>query len=240
MRARIHVGIDAERHRCRHAQSSTGDGIQRVEFCGRLALQAENSGAERQLTFRFRSCRPPENTTLAESPPAPITRASSPPETIDSRALARQEVQHREIRVRLHRVADEVVGAGERVVEGAEPAFERGPRIDVTRRAERAAEFGQRDALGVQFAVDAWKGVHGTTFVRRTHGLRGVSGAPETSAGGAPVVAAGVADGSLSGPLTPQPANVAATRIAVASRAPRARRERIGAGGNSRTIGRKC
>ena len=79
---------------------------------------------------------------------------------VEPASQARKEVQHREARIGLDRVAHQVVGAGERRIVGAPGLDERRARVDEARRSVLLGDPAERDRLGVQLAVPVVEVVH--------------------------------------------------------------------------------
>ncbi len=190
MGARIHVGVDAQRHR----RAPAGRGRHRIEALElRLALDVEALDArfERHAHLRFRFAHAGEDHPIGAPAGREHARELPARDDVEARAHAGEKVEDREVGVRLHRVADEVVEPGEPLVEVAEGGFDRGARVDVARRAEAPRDLLERDAFEAQLARDA---------LERAHGEEGGA----VGAGGA--AAGGVWGGSRSGPFCPQAA----------------------------------
>ncbi len=103
-------------------------------------------------------------------------------------AEPRQRGDDRLVGIGLQRVADQVVEAGERLVEDAVVPRQRGGRIAIERRADRRRDRRHGHVLGVQHAIPVREMVHGEADPRA--GSRGRTGAwPEAPAGAAPVPA---------------------------------------------------
>ena len=131
---------------------------------------------------------------------------------VEPGALLDEGADHRLVRVRLHRVADQRVEAGEGLAEDAVVADERRGRIAIEGRADRGRDCGQRHVLGVEHAVAIGEVIHAR--LRRTERVENeVAGSVSPAfgsvgrAGARSVVAGhrrGVGGGS-SAPARPQP-----------------------------------
>jgi hypothetical protein len=90
---------------------------------------------------------------------------------VEAGTQARQHLQHRQVGVGLHRIADAVVQAVQRLVEGAIVAAQGGAGIDVGGRAVLRGDGGQRHILGAELAVAVVEVIH-----LRLRGRRGFGG----------------------------------------------------------------
>ena len=130
-----------------------GDAFDALELAARLDVEAEDAGGERLTDLGFRLADAGEHHLARIAAGGDHARELAAGDDVEARAEAREHVEHREVGVRLHRVAHEVIAAGERRGERAERALERGARVDEAGRAEPARDVFQRDRLGVQPAV---------------------------------------------------------------------------------------
>ena len=141
----VDVGIDAQadpracgRRRARPRDSSSSSPT--------LSTLKHSTPASSARAISARVLPTPEKTIRAGSPPAARTRSSSPPETMSKpQPLAREPLQHRQVRVGLDRVADQVVAAGERALVRA-PARAPSRRSNRRRAACRSGAPGRRRA----------------------------------------------------------------------------------------------
>ena len=76
------------------------------------------------------------------------------------------QLQDAQVRVGLHRVADQGLDLGEGVLKGLELTDEGGRRVDVKRRAEPLGQLGGGHVFAVQFGVAVVEGFHGKRFFR--------------------------------------------------------------------------
>ena len=123
MGLRVDVGIHAERRPARGCPARAATRSRRSSSAADSTLKQRMPAVQRLRASRPRSCRRRRTRPCAGSPPAASTRASSPPETMSKPAPSRaSSVEDGEVGVGLHRVADQVVAAGERRGERAERA----------------------------------------------------------------------------------------------------------------------
>ena len=135
---------------------------------------------------------------------------------VEAGAEPRQHIEHGEVGVRLHRIADQRGAASECVCIGLVGRGDGRARVDVERRAEAGCKLSEGDALAMQFAVPVIEAdAHGPrrrhllSFVAGTSGKGRVAGRSAGRSAGAfdwLVVCGG---GKVSGPFCPQPASAA-------------------------------
>ena len=185
----------------------------RVELARRLDVEAEDAGGERLRPSRASVLPTPENTTLRGiAAGGDHARELAAGDDVEAAAEAREEVEDREVRVRLDRVADEVRHARERRRRTSRiRAFERRARVDVAGRAEALGDRRQRHAFGVQLAVAIGERASlASRFarrLRRSFGRRADrAGAADGGRGVDAAASPARRRGSCSGPLTPQAA----------------------------------
>src|SRR5260221_2861697 len=200
VRLRVDVRVDAKRHRRAHAHGAR-DGVQALELRLALDVEALDARFQRRAHLGPRLADAGEDHFRGRPARGQHARELASRDDVEPGAQAPQHVEHREVRVGLHRVADEMLHAGEALVELAERVLDRRARIHVAGRAEAPRHLFQRHAFESELALHALKGVHGASDA----GL------------------AGVGSGSLSGPFCPQ-AHSAAARAAAPARAPRRRK----------------
>ena len=140
VRLGVDVGVDAQAdRRVRPLSAATSDSVCSSASLSTLKHRTPASSARRiscALSCRRRRTRP-----WSASPPAASTRSSSPPETMSKPQPACGEgLQHRQGRVGLHRIADQVRrGRPARAGSAASAAQHGAARIDVQRRADARA-----------------------------------------------------------------------------------------------------
>ncbi len=157
MRPRIEIGIhaQADRRAMLHAARDLGHAMQ---FRARLDVDHQDAGFERRLRSPRRSCRRRRTRSCAGSAPIRRHRISSPTETISKPApIDAEQLQDAQVGERLHRVADQMVGAGEGLVENAEMppesarAIDEKGSVDSLAPARRPARLRQKvDRCGIR------------------------------------------------------------------------------------------
>ena len=85
---------------------------------------------------------------------------------IEPRAFLAQQAQNGAVRVRLHRVADQVVEFAQRRIEPAVVIRNRACAVNIERRAVLLGHVGQVDVFAVQTAVEKLERVQAMTFPR--------------------------------------------------------------------------
>src|SRR5262249_46773676 len=148
------------------------------------------------------------------------TRELAARNDVEAAPQAREDIEHRQVRVGLEGVADEVRNAGECLVVLAKGALQRGAGVHEARRAVARGDVGKRDAFDPERAVAIGDRRH-SLFSLSSLGVGNsgdVTGAGVvvgdsvgTVPGGVPVGAgADTPGGSRNGPLMPQPASAIA------------------------------
>ena len=235
MRAGIDVGVDAQ------ADASAAPVLarhlgQHAELGLALDVEAEHAGVERLAHLAARLADPREDhpRRVAAGDEDAIELAAG--DDVEAAAGLGEGLQHCQRRIGLHRVADEVVAAGERALPAGRGVTHGAARIDVERRAVALGERAQRALLDVELAVAP--GDEGGAGQRRDrrHGRSGAeagrTGDAATGRGsrtggcGIRVAAVGASPGRKSAPFCPQPAS-----------APASRREQDRGGGTAPTPG---
>ena len=122
----------------------------------------------------------PANTVLPGSPPAsphPVQLARR--DDVEPAAVLGHHLEDAQVRVGLHRVADQRVDLGERRLERLERPQDRRLAVDVQRRAEPLGQLGRRDVLAVQLPVAVVEGFHGSSDCRCRELVSGSQGRHE-------------------------------------------------------------
>jgi hypothetical protein len=205
---RIDVRVHAQRDRGALAHAA-GHRVQAVQFRDRFDVEAQDAFLEREAHLGFGLADAREDGLARVAAGCDHAQQFAAGDDVEAGAFARQQVEDGEVRIGLHRVADEGVAAFTRVAVGGEVLQQGRLRIDIGRRAEFLGNAGQWGALGVQDAVLVRKMRHGSywtgTEAGSGFGVVGFNGV-------AGVCAAGLAGGlgMYSGPVWPQPARLAA------------------------------
>ena len=105
----------------------------------------------------------PEKTIRSGGTPHSSAARSSPPETTSSPGPERREgLEHRQVSVGLHGVADQVRHGREGGVESPEVLLDEGAAVEVDGRPDFARDFGERDPIAGEFAVLSCDAGHGS------------------------------------------------------------------------------
>src|SRR5579884_2383638 len=185
VRLRVDVGIHPQRHGRAHAEAR-GDALDGLELLGRLDVEHQDALLERvgDLLGGLADAREhdaPRVGSGAQRLPELAARHD-----VEAGARAREEVEDREVVVRLHREADEVRRAGERGVEGVEGSEQRRAAVDVERGAVALGEPRERDLLAAKLAVavdEGGGGVHGAGSFGGAGGAAAWVGSKRTATG---------------------------------------------------------
>ena len=79
---------------------------------------------------------------------------------IEARAHRREQFQDAQVRERLHRVADQMIGAGEGLVENAEVAPESARAINEKGGVDSPRQVGDRHVFGIKLIAAVFEVVH--------------------------------------------------------------------------------
>src|SRR6185312_5304318 len=94
-----------------------------------------------------------EHDLLRIGPDLERAKDLAPRHGVDAGTHGDERAQHRQVRVRLHRVTDDVLVRAERAVEDLEVPLQRRVAVDVDRRAHLGRDLGQRHALAKQLVA---------------------------------------------------------------------------------------
>ena len=203
---RIHVGIDPHRHR-RHVAELTGDPVQHFQF--RRGFQVKAMDAQLQRAGHL--CRlfadPGKNNVGRVATGGDDAIQFTAGDDVETRTQPGQHIEHGQVGVRLHRVADQVIGASERLLILDKGGFQCRPRIDVTGCAMRGSNGADGDIFGIQAALTIRERSHGFTSCQgcccgclALWSASGVALGSDNTGGG------GVSSGDMySGPVCPHP-----------------------------------
>ena len=136
------------------------DRVQELELGRRLHVEAVDPCGERGSHLVGGLADAGEDDLSGFAARGEDTRELAPRDDVEAAAGPREQVEHREVRIRLDRIADEMRDAGEGRVEFAEAALDRGARVDEARRAEPLRDRGQRHVLGAELAVAELEPAH--------------------------------------------------------------------------------
>jgi hypothetical protein len=152
--AGVDVGVDAQADR-RRAAHGGGHVRQAAQF--RFALDVEAPHADGQRLLHLGACladaREHDLPGLAAGGQHTVEFAAR--DDVEAAARTRKGLQHRQRRIGLHRIADQVRPAGQGALVGAHGVQHRLLRVHVQRRAETAGQAVQVDAVELQRTVAA-------------------------------------------------------------------------------------
>ncbi len=158
--ARVDVRVDAQRDRRAQAEPARHL-VQRGELGLALDVDLPDPALERDAHLVPRLAHAGEDDALPRHPRGAGPRVLAGADHVHAGAEIRQDPQHREVRVRLDREADQPLRRpGQRLVEHPEVPAQRGRRIEVERGAHRRRDLGDRHLLGVQDAAAVEEMVH--------------------------------------------------------------------------------
>ena len=151
MRARIDVRVDAQRD-ARGAAHAGGERRQHVQLLGAFHVDLRDVLGECEPQFAFALADAGEHDAIGRN--AGLARAAkfALADHVGAGALAREQAQHREPVVRLHRVVDVRIepGVGQRAGEHAIAPAHGGRRIDPDRRADVIGDGVERHVVDHQ------------------------------------------------------------------------------------------
>ena len=158
--ARVDVGVHAQRDR-RPPSERTGDLVQPPQLALRFDVEAAHADLERALHLRARLADAGEHDPrgVAAGGQHPFELAAR--HDVEARAAPGEQVDDRQVGVRLQRVADEHLAAGRRTREFVEGRGDGRLRIDPGGRAEALGDVGKRDVFGQQPMLAVVEGFHG-------------------------------------------------------------------------------
>ena len=146
MRLRVDVGVDAQADPCspaargRHAR-------QHFHLADAFDVEAHHAGFERALHLRAGLADAGKDDARRVSAHGQHPLELAPGNDVEAAALRREPLQHRQARIGLHCIADEVVAAGKCVLVRRQRALHRRLRVDVERRVRSAVPDRRRSAL---------------------------------------------------------------------------------------------
>ncbi len=159
MGSRIEVRIHAQADRRAAAQSS-GDLGDAMQLGARLDVDHQDAGFERGGDFLVGLAYPGKHDLARVGADLEASHKLADRYDVEAGPHRGEQLQDAQVRQRLHRVADQVVGAGERFVEDAEMAPQRARAVHVERSSEAPGEIAYRDLLGVEMIVLVLEVIH--------------------------------------------------------------------------------
>ena len=164
--AGVDVGVDAERDRGGAAERGRDLG-ERGELGLGLDVELADAVAEGELHLGPGLADAGEDDALAGDAGGAGAAVLALRDHVHAGAERGHQAEDREVGVGLHRVADQVVEAGERLLEDPVVAGEGGGGVDVEGRADRGGDLGERHVLGVELAAAIEEVVHQAAVTRQ-------------------------------------------------------------------------
>jgi len=170
----IDIRVDPDRHGG-PLSDALGDLGEQLQFRFGLDIETGDTLAQRQRHFTRRLADAREHDLAGRDTgskrPAQLTFRHD----VHARTLLRHGADDGLIGIGLHRVADQVIGAGKSIVHHLEVAFQRGGGIAVERRSNLIGQHLKIDVFGVEHAIAISKMMHVTGSVPwvRCAALRG-------------------------------------------------------------------
>ena len=159
VRVRVDVGIDADRDRGLHAQT-TGDVVDAGHLGLALDVECENAVLQRELDLLARLADAREDAPLHVRPGGEHAAQFAAAHEVERRAEVREVPQDRQRRVRLHRVADLEIETGQALRQTRVIVGHRRRAVDVGRRAVEPRDLGEIDGFAVQIVTRVAEVVH--------------------------------------------------------------------------------
>ena len=163
---RVHVWIYADRDRGPLARLGC-EVLDAAELAGRFDVEAQDAGAQGQADLVRRLADSGEHhlAGIAARGDHPLQLAAG--NDVEARPKPGEHVEDGEVRVRLHRVAYEVIAADEGSAERTERGLERRARVDIARCPEAARDVSERHRLRMQLTVPEGERTHAATSSSR-------------------------------------------------------------------------
>ena len=221
MRLGVDVGIDAQAD-ARAPAGAACHLAQQLELADAFDVEAEDVDRERALHLGAGLADAGEDDPLRVAAGGEDALELAAGNDVEAAAAAREPLQHRQRRVGLDRVAEEVVAAGERVLVRGERVRHDRARVDVERRLEAAREVDGGDALDHEAAL-AQRDVGRAGEVHQRDAGADVGNAEGTTVVAEEGTAGATADGAglarTRAPFWPHAASKAVTAAATIARA---------------------
>ncbi len=149
MGLRVDVRIDSQRDAGR-LPLPPGLGVDLLHLALRLRVEREEARGDAGADLLVRLADAREDDPVRREPRLEAGAQLSSRHDVRSRAERREELQNREVRVGLRRVADQMRDHGERAVERVELLLDRRPAVNVDRRPLAARDLGETHAVAGQ------------------------------------------------------------------------------------------
>ena len=156
MRARVDIRVDAQRDR-RRAPKPLRDARHALQLGFRFEVDAADAVRERKFDFRFGLAHAGKERLGGSAAGGEHARELAARNDIEAGAEPGEQREHRQVRVRLDRVAQHRLAPGQRARELAVRRLDRRARVDVAGRAETPRQVVERRLFGAQHAVAVCK-----------------------------------------------------------------------------------
>ncbi len=184
VRAGIDIGVDAKGYG-RDLAHRRRDPVEALELGSRFDVEAQDVVRQREAHLRFALADTGKDDPLRRTAGSEHARKLAAGDDVEAAAEPREQIEYREIAVRLRRVADQRIGPGEGLRVGAPGGGQRDARIHEARRADRVGDGRERDRFGAEHAVAIVEGIHWRGFQCGGADGPNVSSVTSTSAGAA-------------------------------------------------------
>ena len=152
MRLRVDIGVHAQAH-ARSATVRVRHLSEPFELVFAFDVEAQHADLERARHFRARLANAGKDDAGRVAAGGQHALELAAGDDVEAAAVAREPLQNGEIRVGLHRVADQMLAAFERLLVRRERALHRPRRVDIEWRAEASREVGGGDAFDEEAAI---------------------------------------------------------------------------------------
>ena len=159
VRLRIDIRVDANGD-ARHLVLLAGYQVEQFQLGSGFDIEAMDAGVQRHLHFLGGLADTGEHYLLRVATGTQHACQFAAGDDVEAGAEAREDVQDGNVGVGLDRVADLVRVVTESIDETLVVLFQRGARVDIQRCAKTFGQLGNRDILGMQFAVAVLEVVH--------------------------------------------------------------------------------
>ncbi len=157
MGLRIDVRVHTEGHRCSQAEFTRAR-VEAAQLGARLDVEHADSRSERRVDLVVALADSGVDDAAGVGARAKGTEQLAAAGDVGAGAFGDERSDHREVHVRLERVADRHPRAGERSRQGAVARPQLAGAVDVGRRADGLANADEGDVFGVEYAAASFEG----------------------------------------------------------------------------------
>ena len=147
---------------------AAGHGVDGLQFRLRFGVEAMDALAQGVLDLGHRLAHASERAAVGPPPRLEHAEQLAARDDVESRACPRQHLQHRQVRVGLDRITNQMVHAGHRLVEAVVVVGEGALAVDVERGAVARGKVGQAHVLAEEFTLAVVEMVHGWAWKKET------------------------------------------------------------------------